>query len=111
MNAGDLRHPIAVQSKTVTKNANGVKTHTWKTLYTLWAKVEDVLGSETLADGTTRTEQIAKMTVRTNKNITSAMRVLYDGKAYEIIRPPDMLDHKSAYMILRARLVEGEGGQ
>lgn len=111
MNAGDLRHRIAIQSKTTTKNANGVKTVTWTTLYELWAKVEDMLGSETLADGTTRAEQITKFTIRHKDGITSAMRILYGGKPYEIIRPPDRLDHKGQWMILRARLIESEGGQ
>ena len=110
MHAGMLNKQIIVQSKTSTKDADGVKTETWSTFCTIWAAVGDLYGREYYAAAAVQMEQTTKFTVRYRADITTAMRVSYGGNYYHI-DDTDKLDHKGQWMILRARLKESEAGQ
>lgn len=110
MNAGDLRHYVIVQKKTTTKDADGVKTETWNQHRALWAAVSDLSGREFYAAAAVQMERTLKFTTRYYADITTAMRILYDGEYYHIDQV-DRLQHRGDWMIMRARLVESEAGQ
>ena len=48
MNPGDLRHRITFQELTTTTNENGFEVKTWIDFKTVWAKVSNLHGRDTI---------------------------------------------------------------
>lgn len=85
MQAGRLRHRITIQRKEQTQNPNtGAMTTTWATVATVWAVVEPLSAREFIAAQAVQSDVSVRITMRYRPGITSAMRLLHDGKTYNI---------------------------
>jgi SPP1 family predicted phage head-tail adaptor len=89
MNAGDLRHRIAVQAKTSTQDASGDPVDSWATLATIWGKVEPVRGREaTYAGDQVLGEMDTRVTVRyspASAQITQGHRLEHQGSIFNVV--------------------------
>lgn len=85
MDPGKLRHRITIQRKEQTQNPNtGAMTTTWATVATVWAAVEPLSAREFIAAQAVQSDVSVRITMRYRPGITSAMRLLHDGKTYNI---------------------------
>ena len=85
LKAGNLRHRIALQRKQQTQNPQtGAMVTTWVTEATVWAAVEPLSAREFIAAQAVQSDVSVRIRVRYRPGITSAMRLLHDGKVYNI---------------------------
>ena len=85
MQAGRLRHRVTLQRKQQTQNPQtGALLTTWVTEATVWAAVEPLSAREFVAAQAVQSNVSVRITVRYRPDITAAMRLLHDGKVYNI---------------------------
>lgn len=99
--AGKLNRQITIQQRTQGKDAEGGITDTWSDFATVWAKVAHLSGNERRAtqSGGQMLEARTEFTIRYLSGITNAMRVLYEGKHYNIRHVNDFEDGH-AFMVI-----------
>ena len=84
MLAQRLRHQIVIEQKTTTLDAYGGNSAAWTTFAPVRAGVEPVSGSEMIKSGANIAEGIVKFPIRYLAGVTEQMRVVYDGRVYDI---------------------------
>ena len=85
MQAGRLRHRVTLQRKQQTQNPQtGALLTTWVTEATVPAAVEPLSAREFIAAQAVQSNVSVRITMRYRPGITSAMRLLHDGKVYNI---------------------------
>lgn len=87
MRSGKLRNKIVVQYETTGRDAYGGVTTSWATHATYWSSVLHIGGTETLASDQVRGNLQVQFTVRFDPSvsrITPDMRVIYDGRTFDI---------------------------
>lgn len=86
MQAGRLRHRIAIQQKVQAQNpVTGAITHTWQTvagMESVPASIEPLSVRELLAAQAVQSEMIARITIRYRPGLDATMRILHKGKIY-----------------------------
>jgi SPP1 family predicted phage head-tail adaptor len=105
---GEMRHRLQFQTLTGTEDANGFVTKTWATSFTVWGAARDVGGREFFEAAAQHMENITTFTIRARAGITTAMRVVFQSKPYEIVQISRM-QYRGDYMQIKARLIGGEG--
>lgn len=92
MRAGSLRHKIALQTSTNTKDAGGGVIQTWATISTVWGSVAPLSGRE-LANAQMRNSEIThKITIRYLSTINAKGRALFGTRIfqlYEVLNPEE----------------------
>ena len=84
MKAGELRHRITIQQKTVTQDTAGVITETWADLVTVWAAIEPLTGREKFLAQQVYTDMTTRVRIRYRSGIDPAMRLKYNSRIFEI---------------------------
>jgi SPP1 family predicted phage head-tail adaptor len=103
MRAGRLRHRVTFQVKGTEDTEYGEKAK-WTDSVTLWAEVRQPGGSES---GGSRDVAVSRIEVelRYRSDITSAMRAVFRGVAYDIEGPPSDPDGRGRTMVIRGAAV------
>lgn len=84
MRPGTLRHRVEIQALTVTEDDIGNQVYEWQTIATVWASVEPLKGREYWAAAQIQAETTVKVTIRYLAGITTAHRVEFGEKLYDI---------------------------
>lgn len=84
MQAGKLRHRVQIQQHVQGYDEAGQPIQEWQTVANVWAAVEPLRGRELLAAMALTNETTTRIRIRYHPGITGAMRVLFDGTAYNI---------------------------
>ena len=84
MLAGNLDRRITIQAATETRDSQGGVVKVWATVAELWAERRDVRGREYFSARQEVAENMATFRIRWRTGITEKMRVLSDGKTYDI---------------------------
>lgn len=85
LKAGNLRHSVTLQRKQQTQNPQtGALLTAWVTEAIVWAAVEPLSAREFIAAQAVQSDVSVRITMRYRPGITSAMRLLHDGKTYNI---------------------------
>lgn len=85
LKAGTLRHRVALQRKEQTQNPlTGAMVTTWVPVATVWAAVEPLSAREFVAAQAVQSDVSVRITVRYRPGITAALRIVHDGKVYNI---------------------------
>lgn len=93
---GELNKRIQIQRLVVhpdgkTTDAKGMPLpEEWKTVFSRWAKKEDVSGREYFKAGAEQSLANTVFTIRWTDGITENMRVLYKAEAYYIVFPSEI---------------------
>ncbi len=103
---GQMRDRIQIHAPTHSTAANGEKTLAWTLVATVWATVEEVAGSESVAERQTQAEVISRITVRYRSDINAKCRVTFDGKISNIESALN-IDGKKRFLELLCRRKEG----
>lgn len=108
MKTEELRHKIILQKLTTSTNENGFEEEVWEDYLTVWAGVSNLYGREYFEAAALQAEKTVKFTVRFIKDITESMRILFEGKQYNIISI-DNIKYRNRYMEVKALEVESSG--
>ncbi|MBC8587491.1 phage head closure protein [Paratissierella segnis] len=108
MNPGELNKRITFQRLTTTTNENGFEVEEWEDFKTAWAGVTNLHGREYFEAAAVQAEQTVKFTIRYLENIDTSMRILFQGKQYNITAI-DNIKYKNAYMEIKAVEVDKSG--
>ena len=84
MQAGRLRHRLAIRQPTISRNEVGEEIITWATLATVWGRIEALRGEEQLAANQLTAEIVARATLRYRADVSTDMRIQYDSSEYDI---------------------------
>ena len=84
MRAGTLNRQITIQKQGTTLDDYGEPTSGWVVVATVWADVRHASGMETVKSGAEVSVVKASIRIRRRTDVTAGMRVLCDGKVYDI---------------------------
>jgi len=85
INPGKLRNKITIQSNTTSKGTYGGIDNSWATFTTAWAAIKWLGGGmELMGNDQVRGERRAKFTTRYQSGITTAMRISFDSRIWDI---------------------------
>lgn len=82
--SGLFRHKITIESSTATQDAAGQDIKTWSVYGYAWAKVAPLRGREYVDSRSIQDEQLYKFSMRYVSGITPQMRIVWNGKTFDI---------------------------
>lgn len=103
-NPGDLRKSVKLQRRVVTTGTGGFQTVTWTDIATVWAKWENVHGSEAWAANSLQAEQPATVTIRYRSDVDTTCAVLKGSDRYEIVSMDDIRE-RHEYIELKVKRI------
>lgn len=89
MRLSDLRHRVVIQRYKATQDEYGQPIQTWIDVAAVWANVEGLSGRELFEAQQTRAEADHRVTIRYRDDITPTMRIVNDGRSYNITAAAD----------------------
>lgn len=99
MQAGALRHPIAIETRSTTVDSYGEQSHSWTRFASAFAEVVPLTGRELVNAQSFRPDVTTRIRTRWVPNVTSAMRVAYGSRVLEIVGVINV-DERDREMIL-----------
>jgi SPP1 family predicted phage head-tail adaptor len=105
-NPGELRTKIQLQTPAITADAGGAQKAGWTKLADVWAKWENVHGSEVWASQAVQARQPATVLIRFHADVTTRNAILKGSNRYQIISIDD-IDDRHEYLELKVELVKG----
>ena len=105
MEIGELRHRITFQKLTTTTNENGFEVEDWEDYKIVWAAITNLHGREYFEAAAVQKENTVKFTIRYFKGLDTSMRILFQGRQYNIISI-DNIKYKNKYIEIKALEVE-----
>ena len=86
MDPSNLDRRITIQEPVVSKDGYGEDVVTgWTPVATVWAQVIPVSGREYFDAAAIRAEKTTRFRIRWRSGVTEAMRIVYDGRSYDIL--------------------------
>jgi SPP1 family predicted phage head-tail adaptor len=83
MQAGQLRHRIAIQTNTPSQDSYGQPVESWATAATVWAAVEMLGGRERMTAQQMESEASVRFRIR-RRDVNAQQRVSWDGRIFDI---------------------------
>ena len=80
----DLRHRIEIQSLVKTADDQGGFVSSWTTLMTIWAKIDNITGQESIFAQRLDANYDHKILIRNAVGITPEMRIVFDNRKFQI---------------------------
>ena len=100
---GEMRNRVAIQSLTNSTDSGGGQAITYSTAVTVWAKVENLSGSETMFGDQIEGRSTYKFTIRYYSALNTSYRLSYNSKVFNIQHIKSVLEGKETYQIIDAR--------
>lgn len=107
MRSGPLRHSITIQSKGQTKNGFGELVEAWSDFAIVRADVRDIASSERYVSQSLNSVMTKKFFIRYVDGITADMRIVHEGKVYDIDPPVDSAGKRRMLEISGTEAVRG----
>ena len=107
--SGLLRHRITIQQRLSNIDAKGFTTDSWEDVAIVWAAAENLRGREFFAAAAVQAEHTVKFTIQHRSGLDTTMRILFDGKTYNITAV-DNMQYRQNYIEIRALEVKPGGG-
>lgn len=85
MRAGRLRHRVAIQQKSVTRDSYGGETITWPGVITVWASVEPLRGDEFIEAQRAGARVDTRIVMRYQSGIVPEMRATEGSHTWDIL--------------------------
>lgn len=105
MDIGELKHRITFQRFVTNINENGFEVETWEEYKTVWAAVSNLSGREYYQAAAVQAEKTVKFTIRYLSSLTADMRILFEGKQYNITSI-DNIKYENKYIEIKSLEVE-----
>lgn len=84
MRAGNLKRRGTIQKMDETEDDWGMPVSGWVDVASVWADIKHVSGLETIKSGVDVSVVKASIRIRRRADVTAGMRVLCDGKVYDV---------------------------
>jgi len=107
MRAGLLRKKITIQELSSAQNEYGEAEDTWQEFATVRAGVEPLREREYFEAKQTQSESTKKFRIRYLAGVTNKMRILYDGKTFDIESVIDTDERHRELVILAVERTNG----
>lgn len=107
MEIGELKHRITFLKCIIQTNENGFEAETWEPFKTVWAKIENLSGREYFAAAQVKAEKTVKFTIRYLEGLDETMRILFEGKVYNITSI-DNIKYQNRFVEIKALEIEGD---
>lgn len=108
-NCGALQDTIQILRAQPGQDAQGNAITTWMLIAETKAQARDLTGREFFANANHQTENVMNFKIRWRTGLTTGMRISYAGALYDIIQVNHLNNRRGGYMLLRARMIQGEG--
>lgn len=99
--SGDMRHRITLQTRSATQSADGEQLLAWSDFATRWASIQRATGKEVFAAAQVNGRIPTVFRIRYLAGLSSAMRLVFDNKVYDI-QPPVDVDGRREELIITA---------
>lgn len=107
MRAGDLRHRLTIQQKSVTQNTYGEEIATWSTLTIVWGSVEDLSGREFYESRQVPAAEVTtRVRIRYRSDVEPTMRVIHGSRTLEIVAVLEPEGRKRETVLMCREVVE-----
>ncbi len=84
LKSGRLSHRVTIESPTYTQDSYGDPTPDWVTVAEVWAAIEPLSVREFMAAQSEQSKVSARITIRHRSDLSADMRILHNGKIYNI---------------------------
>tara|TARA_Y100000004_G_scaffold54130_2_gene60291 strand:- start:6780 stop:7109 length:330 start_codon:yes stop_codon:yes gene_type:complete len=101
--AGQMRNRIVLQTLGGSTDAGGGQTTSYSTSSTVWAKVENLSGNESVFGGQVRDTANYRFTIRYLSSLTEKFRISYNSKLFQITYIKDIEEGKKKYQEILAQ--------
>jgi SPP1 family predicted phage head-tail adaptor len=108
MGIGQFRHRIKIQRYTAVQNSLGEEEKTWVDDCKIWASVEPLKGREFFKAQTINAEVTTKITIRYREGISSKMRVVFEGRNFDILSVMKVEERKKEIELMCKELIVEE---
>jgi SPP1 family predicted phage head-tail adaptor len=108
MSIGEMKHRITLQKLTTHISENGFETEGYQNIKTVWAKVSNLKGKEYFEAAAIQKEKTVKFTFRAGVEIDESMRILFQGRCYNIAFIDNIL-YENKYIEVKAMEVDENG--
>tara|TARA_R110000744_G_scaffold179989_1_gene298984 strand:- start:814 stop:1137 length:324 start_codon:yes stop_codon:yes gene_type:complete len=99
---GEMRNKIVIQTLSGGTDAGGGQATSYGTLATVWAKVENMSGSEGMFGDQVRATSNYKFTIRYLSSVTAKHRISYNSKVFNIQHIQSVLEGKEKFQEISA---------
>lgn len=100
--AGEMRNRIVLQSLGGSSDAGGGQSTSYSNSSTVWAKVENLSGNESVFGGQVRDTASYKFTIRYLSSISESFRISYNSKIFQITYIKDIDEGRKKYQEISA---------
>lgn len=83
MRAGNLRHEVAIQSRSTSQDEFGQPVETWSTVATVWASIDPISGREFIGKSG-EAAQVSHRVVMRHTAVTPAHRILFGSRVFDV---------------------------
>lgn len=94
-----LKHSIAIEQKSVTKDTTGGSVVTWSTLFNTYASIQHKTGMERNQAGKLEAVKKTEMVLRYDSRVTAEERINFNGRLFQI-RAAINVDENSNWLLL-----------
>lgn len=108
-NCGQLQDSIEILRPQQSQDSQGNAITTWQLVAETMAQARDLSGREFFAAAQHQMENVMNFKIRWRAGLTCGMHILYAGAEYDIIQVNHLGNQRRGYMLLRAKLIQGEG--
>jgi SPP1 family predicted phage head-tail adaptor len=84
LRAGDLKRQITIEQRATGTDTNGQRSTTWSTFCTTFASISPMSGRELELAQAVNAEVTHQIVIRYRTGVTTAMRVVYQGRYFDI---------------------------
>jgi len=95
MRSGSLNKHIEIQQSACSQDTTGASVKNWIPFHLTWASIWPLSASEHLSMGKLQGEISHKVRIRYLTGVTSAMRVVFNGRILDIVSPPINKDERN----------------
>ncbi|NFL36787.1 phage head closure protein [Clostridium botulinum] len=108
MKSEELKHKIVIQKYENAVNDNGFEEEAWVDFKTVWAAISNLYGKEYFEAAAVQAEKTVKFTIRFTKDIDESMRIMFQGKQYNITSI-DNIKYANKFIEIKAMEVDSSG--
>ena len=99
---GQMRNRIALQSLSTSSDAGGGQSASFSTATTVWAKAENLSGTEGVFGDQIRGTNNYRFTIRYYSSLTKKHRISYDSKTFNITDIKDLAEGRKRFQEILA---------
>ncbi len=99
---GQMRNRISLQSLSTSFDAGGGQTASFSTSTTVWAKVENLSGGESVFGDQLRGTNSYRFTIRYVSSLTEKFRISYNSKTFNITNVQDLIEGREKFQVVLA---------